>query len=440
MTNRIQHIRPPTALEIEYRVLGALIYLGKPNHTAVQQAMIQLDGEAFAFRPNQLLFEVISEQFRVEGDFDLVTLSTMTDPRCDPVTSMLKDAYYTPNMLTSDTVTLCNYRTLRRQLVLLVNMLNDVVAELNASDALGIIHEHLEQLHQCVNPEMDNRVISYEQHIEAELQGNNAPLSEISVDIPQLPPVPLRALITIAGRSGHGKTFSAMYLMDKLIDALPGRQSLYFNLEMHPRAMLDRHAILLGAKGESIRERISSVAPQLLDKQVSLISVPMIVIEEIESISRIAALKQPIAVIVVDYLGLITSKAKSERKDIEQNTIAKRLAALSIELDCVVILLVQVNRESKNRPVGERCPVPSDAAEGMGSVHSSSWWIGIDQPYLDNQDPEFQHMFQFQCRKNRGESGLFKINFEFRNGRFGEYRKPFTSKYSPKSQDSCLID
>src|SRR5690606_33454758 len=103
---------------------------------------------------------------------------------------------------------------------------------------------------------------------------------------------------------------------------------------------------------------------------VSLVSEPLMTIDQIETECRLAALRQPLAVIVVDYLGLIRSKSRSERKDLEQGEIAKRLAALSLELNCIVIALSQVNREFKNRPVGDRCPVISDAAESMGSVHS----------------------------------------------------------------------
>ncbi len=440
MHNLIQHARSRIALEIEYRVLGALIFIGKPKDLRAIQAIMALTPDSFGFKPNELLFQVINEQFDQESDFDLVTLSTMTDPRCDPVTTLLKDAYYTPSLLANDVIVLNDHRTLRRQLVILVDMLNEVNRELNYQPCLNIIAERSQSLALCTTATQDERLVSYEALIEQELTISESDTSQFTVDIPQLPAVPNRALITIAGRSGHGKTFFALYLMDKLIDVLPGKQNLYFNLEMHPRAMLDRHAILVGAKGDDSRIRISSAAPRLLEKNMSLVSVPMITIDEIEALSRVAAVKQAIGVIVVDYLGLVSSKMRYDRYDLQQNAIAKRLAALSIELDCVVILLIQVNRESKSRPVGERCPVPSDAAEGMGSVHSSSWWIGIDQPYLDNEDPEFQHVFQVQCRKNRGESGLFKFNLEFRNGRFAIYRKPFTSRYESKSQDTCLIE
>jgi replicative DNA helicase len=208
---------------------------------------------------------------------------------------------------------------------------------------------------------------------------------------------------------------------------------------MHEKNMLDRHSILLGAKGDSPKQRMANVSHILLTRNISLISLPMITIEEIEMYCRVEANRQKLGVVVVDYLGLVTSKTKHSRKDLEQNDIAKRLAALSIELDCIVITLIQVNREYKNRQVGQRCPVPSDAAEAMGSVHSASWWLGIDQPYLDDNEPEYLGLFQVQNRKNRYDSGLFKLEFDFLDGLFLPRTQPFCNRYSGKKENTSWI-
>jgi replicative DNA helicase len=132
----------------------------------------------------------------------------------------------------------------------------------------------------------------------------------------------------------------------------------------------------------------------------------------------------------VDYLGLVGSKSKYDRKDLQQGDIAKRLAALSLELNCVVIALIQVNREFKTRTVGNRCPLTSDAAESMGSVHSSSWWLGIDQPQNDDNSAEYRDLFKVACRKNRGDAGMFEINLTFKNGMFSRYFRAFSPRSS----------
>ena len=435
----ISHVEPPHSLEIERRVIGALMFLGNHKLLPVQQAMLKLDSDSFYKMETKLVFEQIRERFNANREFDFVSLSAHVDSNSSAIFESLRDEYYTPNLLRSDVEELNRYRTLRKQFIILIDAVNHAIPETDPETALGIISENLQKLSQSSTAIADEWVKSYEQVIEEEFYSSEIDDSLIAVSIPDLPLVPNRALITIAGRSGHGKTFFAIYLLNQLMEAFPDKDSIYFNLEMHNRVMMDRIATLLGSTGKDSYERVKAYAAQILAKRGKIVSIPMITIDQIESISRIQALEKPLGVIVVDYLGLVTSKSRFDRKDLEQNNIAKRLAALSIELDCIVIALIQVNREFKTRPVGQRCPVPSDAAEAMGSVHSSSWWIGIDQPYQDNHDAEFQHVFQVKCRKNRLESGQFELNLEFRNGMFAKYRAPFGARYKPKDEIDPLI-
>jgi replicative DNA helicase len=195
--------------------------------------------------------------------------------------------------------------------------------------------------------------------------------------------------------------------------------------------MLHRHAMILGGTGSTRNEVIKSKLPELLNKNVNLFTVPMITIEEIETHSRLAALRKPINVIVVDYVNLVTMKKRGESNSLDQNEIAKRLAALALDLNCTVIGLLQVNRASNNRPVGERIPQVADAADSMGSVKSATWWIGIDQPQKDDPDPTFRDLYQLACRKNR-HGDNFYIDFDFKNGMFFKRETTFQQYASQK--------
>jgi replicative DNA helicase len=422
----IPHITPPSGYDIEMRLLASLIHLGDPNNLRVQNAMLRIDVDCFNNMDHRILFELLEQLFAKGHKFDFVDFITLVqEEQYHLVTQAVKDDYMFPHHLEHDVEKLIAYKLLRKQLRILVDTINLSLDEKLPEDSLEVIRDQIQLLSKTTTATNASIVRTYEtiadEFLAEELDDNN----EIPVDIPNLPPVPNNSLITIAGRSGHGKTFFALYLMDKLIDALPNRQSLYFNLEMHERVMMERHAKLLGIHGNTRKETIRNGLGKLLAKNVSLISQPMITIDQIETECRLASIKQPIAVIVVDYLGLITSKTRSERKDLDQSNIAKRLAALSLDLNCVVILLSQVNREFKNRPIGDRCPLTQDAAESMGSVHSSSWWLGVDQPQSDTDDPEWQDMFFVACRKNRGDSGFFKLQLKFKNGMFSKWLRPF---------------
>ena len=432
----IEHITPPSAPEVELRVIAALTHIGDPDNLIIQKAMLMLDQHCFSNMDYRALYLIIYDLFKQQKEFTFVSfINSVPDYLSGLVHHMIKTDYITTSYLASDINQLLHYRAWRMQLRILADTINESFQMRTAEESVSVINESLQRLNQTSSTTRKAYIRSYETIADEFLSDNEIDDSQFPVDIEGLPEVPNRALITIAGRSGHGKTFFALYLMDKIIDAQPGKQTLYFNLEMHERAMMERHAKLLGVKGQTRVETIRNGINKLLPKNVSLISEPMITIDEIETECRLASMKQPIAVIVVDYLGLIRSKTKSERKDIEQSDIAKRLAALSIELNCVVIALIQVNREIKNRPIGDRCPIPTDSAESMGSVHSSSWWLGIDQPQNDSDDADLQHLFMVQCRKNRGESGMFSLNFKFMGGTFSKWIKPFSSNYSSKKKD-----
>lgn len=429
MQANVSHVMPPRGHEIEIRTLSALIHLGDPNHIRVQTAMLQIDRECFTNIDHKILFDLIHQLFHKGNPFDFVEFMTLVpDEQYPLITQAVKEEYMFTTNLEYDVQKLLAYRSWRKQLRILVDTVNLSIEHTLPLEGLQVIQEQLQLLSKTNSSSSASIVRSYEVIADEFLSESDEDNSQFMVDISGLPAVPNRALITIAGRSGHGKTFFALYLMDKIIDVHPGKQTLYFNLEMHERVMLERHAKILGINGSSRREVIKHGIAQLMPKNVSLISVPMITIDQIETESRLASLRQPIAVIVVDYLGLVGSKSKYDRKDLQQGDISKRLAALSIELDCVVICLIQVNREFKTRPIGDRCPLTTDSSESMGSVHSSSWWIGIDRPELDDSSGDYQHLFMVSCRKNRGDSGNFQLNLKFQGGMFSKWVRPFSPR------------
>ena len=64
--------------------------------------------------------------------------------------------------------------------------------------------------------------------------------------------------------------------------------------------------------------------------------------------------------IFVDYLTLMETE-KAERNDLAYGAITKGLTNLAKELDCVVILLIQLNRNLESRP--DKRPIPSDCKD-----------------------------------------------------------------------------
>ena len=425
----------PMSMDLEIRTIGALMNIGDPSNKLAQQCLLQLEEDYF-YNPNTKdLFKIIKKQFDERQNFDAVSISALVEiHRFEFFQHTLRDEYFTSNLLTHDIEQLNNYRLLRKQLKVISTTLDHALNETIPSHSLGIISECLQQLSSVTTKHRDI-IRTYESITDDILSGGDE-TSFTEINIPGLPPVPENALIVIAGRSGHGKTFLSLEFMDKLIDAIPDKQCLYFNLEMAEEIMIERHATLLGHKGTTRKELIKSALPDLMKKNVSLITVPMITIEEIETQARLASLRQPLSVIVVDYLNLVKCKVKAESNHSEQSEIAKRLAALTIELDCRVIVPLQVNRASSTRPIDDRVPQVADAADSMGSVRSATWWIGINQPQNDDFSGEYKDLFQIACRKNRHGSNFY-FDLDFKNGMFFKREKRF-SDMQPKSYGSGM--
>lgn len=423
--NHILSMEIHQAVEVEIRMLGALIFIGESSDIRVKEAMSELHVALFSDPVHREIFLQIRNLFDQDHPFDLISL---VDQSSDKAYWFLKtvigEGFFTANLILSDILTLQDFYNWGSQLKILFNTLNTSSRALIPSDGLEAISTEINKLTQFTSSRRTKNMRTMEK-ITTDILDNPEPSLElIQTSMPNLPAIPNQSLIAIAGRSGHGKSFFSLYLMDAILRAKPDTQALYFNLEMSEAVMVDRYALLLGAQGESLKDRVKSRLPQLMDRDMSIFTEALMSIEDIEIESRLAFLRKPISVIVVDYLSLVSSRIKYERNDLLQIAIAKKLAGLALSLNCIVLAPMQVNRNSATRPIGDRCPYPSDSSESMGSVHSATWWLGIDQPSKDSTEIKYRNLLQVACRKNR-HSDLFDLNLEFKDGKFSSYQRPF---------------
>lgn len=410
--------------EIEGSVLSSLIIIGNKNDTRAQDAFLKLSELSFTSLPARDIFKVLSSHFEKGLSFDYTSVFDLLTTQAQQYILTYLDNSYSQSNLTGYINILLDNQELRRRHAIFKECIGIINEPESPVTLVNKLDERLQQLNDNQGKKQDY-VQSTEQIIERFLQRDLSDTG-IKTKIPGLPDIPNQSLITIAARPGVGKTMFALYLMDEIVNVVK-KPALYFNLEMQDYVMLERHALLLGGKGNTQEDVIASKILEIHSKNINYVTRPSITIEEIETCSRLQALKGPLGVIVVDYIGLITSKRKAERNDLQQANIAKRLAALSIDLNCRVIALTQVNRDYKARGIGDRVPYPTDCAESMGTVHSSTWWIGIDRPQIDSNEAEYRGLFQIRCRKNRGKEGLFETNLDFMNGRFFPHQKRFYS-------------
>ncbi|WMY75391.1 DnaB-like helicase C-terminal domain-containing protein [Buttiauxella selenatireducens] len=89
---------------------------------------------------------------------------------------------------------------------------------------------------------------------------------------------------------------------------------------------------------------------------------------------RIKRQRGKVGMVLVDYLTLMTAD-KAERNDLAFGAITKGLKNLAKELDCVVVLLTQLNRDLEKRT--NKRPLPSDSRDTGQIEQDCDYWVGI---------------------------------------------------------------
>lgn len=118
---------------------------------------------------------------------------------------------------------------------------------------------------------------------------------------------------------------------------------------------------------------------------------------------RIKRERGKVGMILVDYLTLMTAD-KAERNDLAYGLITKGLKTLAKELDCVVVLLTQLNRELEKRT--NKRPLPSDSRDTGQIEQDCDYWLAIyrEGAYDENAN---QSDTELLLRLNRhGETGV----------------------------------
>lgn len=417
--NSIQHLEPKSDAIAEKRLLGAITCDVESNREISKIAFNELIPEYFYFPDTKELFEFIKNRFVINQPYDIATLcGSVPDHLTDITYTIADERFYTISMFHEDLATLRKLYELRPKIQDIDNLFHSLRQINEPNECLRLISSSLASLQKDVVGRTDD-CKDYEDLIDEVLQKPEQ-VEEIQTHLRDWPPFPNNCMITIAGRSGTGKTWAGLFFMDTILEAMPETKAVYFNLEMRYEIMLKRHLKLIGKYKNSLKNSLQQEgAAELLKKRVHMVSRPDISIDEIELIATSQNLQNKVSVIIVDYVGRVTAKG-NEAEYQRQNKIAERLAGLALKLGCIVIPLQQVNRENKDAGA-KSIPNAWEAAGSQGCERSSEWWLGIHKPDIyDREDPELKDLFIFQNRKQRGEDGYFTVYHDFKDGRFLE--------------------
>lgn len=186
-------------------------------------------------------------------------------------------------------------------------------------------------------------------------------------------------LIIIAARPAMGKTAFALNLVTN-VAMNTGKKVALFNLEMGAEQLAMRMLSSAGqingvnlAKGKlehSDWKRVNEAISRLAETNIYIDDTPGITIGEIRAKARRLAAEGDLAMVLIDYLQLISIDSKyAGNRQQEISEISRSLKTLAMELKIPVVALAQLSRSVDSRD--DKRPILSDLRES-GSIEQDA--------------------------------------------------------------------
>ncbi|MBQ9024196.1 MAG: replicative DNA helicase [Bacilli bacterium] len=243
-------------------------------------------------------------------------------------------------------------------------------------------------------------------------------------------------LIIIAARPAMGKTAFALNVATNVAKTTKKAVAI-FNLEMNAEQLVTRMFSSLGqVDGNKIRNgrldnsdwsKLSEGISRLADTNIFIDDTPGVSIGDIRSkCRRLAASKDGLALVVIDYLQLISGSSKySGNRQQEVSEISRSLKTMALELGVPVIALAQLSRAVEGRD--DKRPLMSDLRES-GSIEQDADIVAFlyrDDYY--NKEARMDgniSISEFIVAKHRnGPTATIELLFKKNTSTFANYSK-----------------
>jgi replicative DNA helicase len=213
-------------------------------------------------------------------------------------------------------------------------------------------------------------------------------------------------LYVLAARPSIGKTAMGLQIASNV--AQRGRKVIFFTLEMSVKKLYERLASSLAKvsldrvrRGKASSEELQALAQELgeFSECQFMIHTGVVTAGDIRAIVQRESLRDEVALVVVDYLGLMASAKRAETRNLELGAIARSLLLAANDLDVPIIAIHQLNRSVEMR--ADKRPLLSDLREsGQIEEHADVVLMLYREGYY-NPDSELANVMEVWVRKNR---------------------------------------
>ncbi len=251
-------------------------------------------------------------------------------------------------------------------------------------------------------------------------------------------------LIILAARPSVGKTAFAINLAYNAA-AYSGKTVAFFSLEMTAekivqrllasRAQINSMDLNLGKLRENDWLALSEAVESIKSTRILIDDTSAANINDIRTkAKKLKAQDENFGLMVIDYLGLITTNMKTDSRQQEVAEISRQLKALARELEVPVLCLCQLSRASEKRT--DKTPVLSDLRDSGSIEQDADQVMFIYRPNYQNTEAMRKEEEKkkdddnplSKCEpthivvsKNRnGQTGIVYLNFLMNISRFAE--------------------
>ncbi len=434
-------MKPPSAVEVEVSILGAMLL----DERAIPKAIEVLKSECFYDKRNRMIFDAMLSLYDANEPIDNISL--YEELKKEGKIEEIGGAVYL-SKLTQDISSAANIdyharvvleKWILRQLISSSMEIAGSAYQGNEDvfDLLDAAEARLFQISEQGIKEsfksMDKAVKEALELIEAIHSKNistfSVPSGFFALD-DMLGGFQKSDLIIIAARPSMGKTAFAMSAVrNTAIDH--GIPCAIFSLEMSTiqlatrlisaEARINAHSVRTGKFKAEDGARISRTVHKLSKAPIYIDDTPGISVLELRAKARRLKNEKNIGLVVIDYLQLLSSHVHMESREREISTISRSLKALAKELNIPVIALSQLNRAVESRP--DKKPMLQDLRES-GSIEQDADVV------LFLYRPEYYGITQFASTGESTEGMAEVIIGKQRNGPVGDVQLRFMKDYA----------
>jgi len=418
-------LQRPYDLEAEKCVLGSI--LRDPRCAAEVTAKLALD-DFYLPRHREIYGICVGLDQRSAGSCDPVTIAHEID-RLGRTEELGGRNYLEEMMLSVPSLAyLENHIRIVRDLAIRRALLDasDKVQQ-KVSDGAEDVRDLLDQAEQAVfqvgDRLVEGEIISAKELIRQNLDrilspdGEQQGLKTGFIDLDERHGFRPGDLVILAARPSMGKTALALNILERV--ALAGQTTLLFSLEMpsdqiilrliSSNAKVKHDKMRKGKLDPADTKRVIYSADQLGNAPFHIDDTSQPSLAEIRAKARRLKRDSDLALIVVDYLQLLTIHGSESRQQ-EVSTISRNLKALARDLRVPVLALAQLNRKAEDRT--DHRPLLSALRESGSIEQDADMVMLLYREEYYNKESERSGLADIIIAKNRnGSTGDLTVRF-----------------------------